>query len=318
MSGFDLRKQVPNVVVWLLLLTMPLWMNAVGGYTQLGTQVVVMGLAAMSLNFLLGYTGVLSFGHAAYFGLGAYGVGMTIRYLVPSTGIGMLVGTGVGALAAAIIGPMIVRLRGVYFAMVTIAFAQVFYFVAFRWNHVTGGDDGLTNWTREPINFGFATLHIEQDPVTFYYFVLAIFAVAVAVMALLLQSPFGRTLIAIRENERRTRFLGINVNFHIWASWLISCTFMALSGTLYALLNNFVDPRALYWTQSGVFVIMCVLGGMRSFWGPLVGAAIYVVLQDYLSSATPNWMSFIGLVFVVAVLFFPRGVLGIFRRKSVE
>ncbi|KDB04652.1 inner-membrane translocator, partial [Defluviimonas sp. 20V17] len=306
MSGFDLRKQVPNVVVWLLLLTMPLWMNAVGGYTQLGTQVVVMGLAAMSLNFLLGYTGVLSFGHAAYFGLGAYGVGMTIRYLVPSTGIGMLVGTGVGALAAAIIGPMIVRLRGVYFAMVTIAFAQVFYFVAFRWNHVTGGDDGLTNWTREPINFGFATLHIEQDPVTFYYFVLAIFAVAVAVMALLLQSPFGRTLIAIRENERRTRFLGINVNFHIWASWLISCTFMALSGTLYALLNNFVDPRALYWTQSGVFVIMCVLGGMRSFWGPLVGAAIYVVLQDYLSSATPNWMSFIGLVFVVAVLFFPR------------
>lgn len=318
MSGFDFRKQAPNAAVWLILLSMPLWIDAVGGYTQLGTQVVVMGLAAMSLNFLLGYTGVLSFGHAAYFGLGAYGVGMTIRYLVPSTGLGLLVGTGVGALAAAIIGPMIVRLRGVYFAMVTIAFAQVFYFIAFRWNSVTGGDDGLTNWTREPINFGFATLHIEKDPVTFYYFVLAIFAVAVALMALLLQSPFGRTLIAIRENERRTRFLGINVNFHIWMSWVISCTFMALSGSLYALLNNFVDPRTLYWTQSGVFVIMCVLGGMRSFWGPLVGAAIYVVLQDYLSSATPNWMSFIGLVFVVAVLFFPRGVLGIFRRKSTE
>lgn len=318
MSGFDLRKQGANILVWVILLSMPLWLDSVGGYTQLGTQVVVMGLAAMSLNFLLGYTGVLSFGHAAYFGLGAYGVGMTIRYIVPSTGLGILVGTAVGALAGAIIGPMIVRLRGVYFAMVTIAFGQVFYFIAFRWNTVTGGDDGLTNWARQPINLGFTTLHIEQDPVTFYYFVLAIFAVAAAIMALLIKSPYGRTLIAIRENERRTRFLGINVNFHIWSSWLISCTFMALSGTLYALLNNFVDPRALYWTQSGVFVIMCVLGGMRSFWGPLVGAAIYVVLQDYLSSATPNWMSFIGLVFVVAVLFFPRGVLGIFRRKSME
>ncbi|MFC2967545.1 branched-chain amino acid ABC transporter permease [Acidimangrovimonas pyrenivorans] len=318
MLKIDLKKQGHSIVVWALLLTMPYWINAVGGYTELGTQVVVMGLAAMSLNFLLGYTGVLSFGHAAYFGLGAYGVGMTIRYLVPSTGLGMLVGTGVGALAAALIGPMIVRLRGVYFAMVTIAFAQVFYFIAFRWNNVTGGDDGLTNWTRQQIHLGVATLDIQHQPVTFYYFVLAIFALAVAAMAFLLQSPFGRTLIAIRENERRTRFLGISVNFHIWTSWVISCSFMALSGTLYALLNNFVDPRALYWTQSGVFVIMCVLGGMRSFWGPLVGAAIYVVLQDYLSSATPNWMSFIGLVFVIAVLFFPRGVLGIIRRRSVE
>lgn len=318
MAGFDLKKQAPNLIVWALLLTMPYWLNAVGGYTELGTQVVVMGMAAMSLNFLLGYTGVLSFGHAAYFGLGAYGVGMTIRYIVPSTGMGMLVGTAVGALAAAVIGPMIVRLRGVYFAMVTIAFAQVFYFIAFRWNNVTGGDDGLTNWTREPIHIGPLTLDILHHPVTFYYFALAIFAAAAALMAWILHSPFGRTLIAIRENERRTRFLGINVNFHIWASWVISCTFIALSGTLYALLNNFVDPRALYWTQSGVFVIMAVLGGMRSFWGPLVGAAIYVVLQDYLSSATPNWMSFIGLVFVVAVLFFPRGVLGIIRRKSTE
>jgi branched-chain amino acid transport system permease protein len=148
--------------------------------------------------------------------------------------------------------------------------------------------------------------------------VLAIFALAVAVMAFLLRSPFGRTLIAIRENERRTRFMGINVNLHIWLSWMISCTFMALAGTLYALLNNFVDPRALFWTQSGTFVIICVMGGMRSFWGPLVGAAIFVWLQDYLSSLTPNWQSFVGLVFVAVVLFFPRGVLGILRRRALE
>ena len=135
-------------------------------------------------------------------------------------------------------------------------------------------------------------------------------------MAFLLRSPFGRTLLAIRENERRARFLGIPVDRHIWMSWVISCFFASIAGTLYALINNFVDPRALHWDQSGDFVIMAVLGGMRAFWGPLIGAAIFVVLQDYVSSDTENWMSFIGLFFVLIVLFFPRGVLGIIRRKA--
>jgi branched-chain amino acid transport system permease protein len=303
-------------VVWLLLLAMPYWLPAIGGYLELGSRVVVLGLAAMSLNFLLGYTGVLSFGHAAYFGLGAYGVGMTLRYLAPSTGLGILIGTAVGTVAAAIIGPLIIRLRGVYFAMVTIAFGQVFYFITFRWNSVTGGDDGLTGWTRLPLDFGFATVDILHNASAFYYMLLAIFAIAAGAMAWLLHSPFGRTLIAIRENERRARFLGIRVEYHIWLSWVISCAFVSLAGALYALLNNFVDPRALYWTQSGDFVIMAVLGGMRVFWGPLIGAAIFVVLQDYLSSQTQNWMSFVGLFFVLVVLFFPRGLLGIARRKS--
>jgi branched-chain amino acid transport system permease protein len=148
------------LVIWLALLTMPFWINWIGGYTALGTRLLVMALAAMSLNFLLGFTGVLSFGHAAYFGLGAYGVGMTIRYLVPSTPLGMLVGVAVGTLAAAVIGALIVRLRGVYFAMATIAFGQVFYFIAFRWNSVTGGDDGLSGWHRMPINLGLGTVDI--------------------------------------------------------------------------------------------------------------------------------------------------------------
>jgi branched-chain amino acid transport system permease protein len=316
-GSFDLKRQAPKIVLWLLLLAMPFWLVAVGGYVELGTRVVVLGLAAMSLNFLLGYTGVLSFGHAAYFGLGAYGTGMIIRYLVPSTGLGILVGTLVGTVAAAIIGPLIIRLRGVYFAMVTIAFGQVFYFIAFRWNAVTGGDDGLTGWTRQPIDLGFARVDILHNPTAFYYLVLVCFVVAVGIMAWLIRSPFGRTLIAIRENERRARFLGIPVDRHIWISWVISCCFVSLAGALYALLNNFVDPRALYWTQSGDFVIMAVLGGMRSFWGPLLGAAIFVVLQDYLSSQTENWMSFLGLFFVLVVLFFPRGILGMIRRKAV-
>ena len=314
----ELNKRIPTTLVWLLLLTMPYWLPKVGGYVELGTQVVVLGLAAMSLNFLLGYTGVLSFGHAAYFGLGAYGAAMTIRYLVPSTGLSLIVGTLVGTIAAAIIGPMIVRLRGVYFAMVTIAFGQVFYFIAFRWSSVTGGDDGLTGWTRLPLDLGLVTVDIQNNPIAFLYLALAMFALAVGVMAWLLRSPFGRTLIAIRENERRARFLGVPVDQHIWISWIISCCFVSLAGALYALLNNFVDPRALYWTQSGDFVIMAVLGGMRSFWGPLIGAAIYVVLRDYLSSLTENWMSFIGLFFVLVVLFFPRGILGMVRRKVLS
>jgi len=314
-GGFGINKNTANIAVWLLLVALPFWLPAIGGYIELGERVVILGLAAMSLNFLLGYTGVLSFGHAAYFGLGAYGAGLTIRYLVPSTALGILVGTLAGTIAAAIIGPLIVRLRGVYFAMVTIAFGQVFYFIAFRWNSVTGGDDGLTGWTRAPLNLGFTTVDILHNPRAFYYLILVIFAVAVGIMAWLLRSPFGRTLIAIRENERRARFLGVPVDHHIWMSWVISCCFVSVAGALYALLNNFVDPRALYWTQSGDFVIMAVLGGMRSFWGPLIGAAIFVVLQDYLSSQTENWMSFVGLFFVMVVLFFPRGILGAIRRR---
>ena len=307
------RARGLDIAICLMLLFAPFWMNAIGGYTELATRIVVMGLAAMSLNFLLGFTGVLSFGHAAYFGLGAYGTAMAIKYWgvgsIPAIVLGMIVAT----IAAMIIGALIIKLRGVYFAMVTIAFGQVFYFIAFRWNAVTGGDDGLTGWRRLPINFGFAELDIVQNDRAFYYFALAIFAVCVAAMAVLLNSPFGRSLIAIRENERRARFLGVPIEFHVWLSFVISCLFVSAAGGLYALLNNFIDPRALRVDLSGNLVIMAVLGGMRSFWGPLIGAAIFVALQDYVSSQTQNWMSVIGLVFVLVVRFFPRGVLGMLR-----
>jgi branched-chain amino acid transport system permease protein len=311
-------KLVSTVLLWILLLTMPYWMAPIGGYTELGSRVLVLGLAAMALNFLLGFTGTLSFGHAAYFGLGAYGAGMTLKYLVPSTSLGILVGVAVGTAAAAIIGALIVKRRGVYFAMVTIAFGQVFFFIAFRWNAVTGGDDGLSGWSRQPLALGPARIDIVGSDKAFYYLVLFCFAVAAGIMALLLRSPFGRTLLAIRENERRARYLGIPVELHLWISFVISCLFASLAGALYALLNNFTDPRALRWDQSGNFVIMAVLGGMRSFWGPLIGAAIFVVLQDYVSSRTENWMSFIGLFFVLLVLFFPRGILGMIRRKATS
>jgi branched-chain amino acid transport system permease protein len=215
-----------------------------------------------------------------------------------------------------VLGALIAGRRGVYFAMVTIAFGQVFYYIAFQWSSVTGGDDGLRGFSRQPLDLGIMTVDILSNANAFYYFVLVCVALAVAVMGFILRSPFGRTMIAIRENKQRARFLGIPVDRHIWIAFTLSCFFMGFAGALYALVNNFADPRGLHYSQSGDFVMMAVMGGMRSFWGPLLGAAIFVVLQDYLSSLFVNWMSFVGMLFVAIVLFFPRGLLGFVRRKD--
>lgn len=316
MDSMQMRRLLVIVSIWTVLLLAPYWMLPLGGYTALGTRVLVLGLAAMSVNFLLGFTGVLSFGHAAYFGLGAYGAGMALKFLAPSTPLALVCGMLVGGIGGALLGALIARLRGVYFAMVTIAFGQVFYYIAFQWSSVTGGDDGLRGFSRQPLDLGITSIDILSNTNAFYYFVLFCLALAIAVMGFILRSPFGRTMIAIRENERRARFLGIPVDRHIWIAFTLSCFFMGYAGALYALLNNFADPRGLHYSQSGDFVIMAVMGGMRSFWGPLLGAAVFVVLQDYLSSMTINWMSFIGVLFVAIVLFFPRGLLGFIKPKS--
>jgi len=309
-------RWLPLIAVWLVLLTAPLWLPLLGGYTALAARVLVLALAAIGFNLLLGFTGVMSFGHAAYFGLGAYGAGLSLKFLAASTPLAMLLGTLLGGVAGTLFGLLIVRRRGVYFALVTIAFGQICYYIAYSWNDLTGGFDGLRGFQRAPIHLGPWLVDITDGGNVFYYFLLAVFAVAVAAMGLLLRSPFGRTLIAIRENERRARFLGIPVERHIWLSFSISCFFTALAGTLYALLNNFADPLGLHYSLSGEIVIMTVMGGMRIFWGPLLGAAVFVVLQDYISSMTVNWMSFIGLLFVLVVLFFPRGLLGFLQRRS--
>jgi branched-chain amino acid transport system permease protein len=312
------RPWLTTAIIWALLLTVPLWLPMLGGYTALAGRVLVLGLAAMSFNLLLGFTGVMSFGHAAYFGLGAYGAGLTLKYLAASTPLAMLAGVLLGGLAGTLFGLLIVRRRGVYFAMVTVAFGQIAFYVAYSWDALTGGYDGLRGFNRAPLDLGFTTLDIANNATTFYYFLLVVFGIATGVQALLLASPFGRTLVAIRENERRARFLGIPIERHIWMSFSLSCAFTALAGALYALLNNFADPMGLHYSLSGEIVIMTVMGGMRAFWGPLVGAALFVVLQDYISSMTVNWMSFVGLIFVLVVLFFPRGLLGMLQRGAAK
>jgi branched-chain amino acid transport system permease protein len=302
--------------VWAALILAPYWMPLVGGYTALGARVLVIGLAAMSLNFLIGFTGMVSFGHAAFFGLGVYGAGMILRYVAPSTPLAVIAGILLGGVVGSAVGALICRRRGIYFALVTIAFEEVFYYVAYKWDAVTGGFDGLRGFQRQPIDLGGFVLNIQKSDLAFYYFVLAVFALVVGAMGFILRSPFGRTLLAIRENERRARFLGIAVDRHIWIAFTISSFCIGAAGALYALLNNFADPSSLYTDLSGELVIMAVLGGMRSFWGPLLGAAVFEVLQDYISSRTVNWLFFIGLIFVLVVMFFPRGLLGVIRRRS--
>jgi branched-chain amino acid transport system permease protein len=307
----DLRAYLPHAIVWVVLLTAPLWMSLVGGYTLLATRVLVLAMAAMGLNLLLGYAGALSFGQAAFFGLGGYAAGETLMHLAPSTPLALLIGMLTGGVIAAILGPIAVRLRGIYFAMITIAFGQAFYFIVVNWNSFTGGEDGLLGFSRQPLHFD--TMTVPLSGINYYYLTLFCFAVVVALVAALLRSPLGHAFIAVRENERRLQFFGVKAGTLLWIAFTISGFIAGLAGALYAQLNNFISPAALHWTLSGDFVMMCVLGGMRSFWGPLLGAGIYVVAENFLSSYTDNWMSLLGLMFILIVLFFPKGVLGILR-----
>jgi len=206
------------------------------------------------------------------------------------------------------------RRRCIYFAMITIAIGQMFYFVAVRWNSVTGGEDGLAGFQRAPLGLPGGGV-VPLSSTAFYYFVLACFAIGVFVLARILASPLGHSFVAVRENSRRLEFLGVRVGRLVWISFAISGFITALAGSLDAMLNNFTSPPDLDWTLSGIFVILCVLGGMRSFWGPFLGATIYVVMQNYVSSMTQNWMSVIGLMFMLVVLFFPRGLMGFVPRR---
>jgi branched-chain amino acid transport system permease protein len=309
-----MKRIVSVAAMWLALVTLPFWLPLIGGYTALGSKVLIYAIATMGLNILLGFTGGLSFGQAAYFGLGAYGAGMTLKYLAPSTPLAIVIGTLVGGLAATLLGPLVMRRRGIYFAMITIAIGQLFYFVMVRWNEVTGGEDGLAGFRRQDIHLG--SFAIPLNGTNFYYLVLICFTIAVAVMWTILQSPLGHTFVAIRENRRRMEFLGVRVERYVWVAFAVAGFITAFAGTLNALLFNFASPQDLHWILSGNFVIMIVLGGMRSFFGPLIGVIIFVVAQDYLSSVTSNWMTFIGMIFVLIVLLFPRGVLGIFDRRA--
>lgn len=305
----------PDLLVFVVLLLLPFLLKAVGSYVALGSAILVWGLAAMSFNLLLGYTGALSFGHAAFLGIGAYAAGLTLKHVAASTLLALVIGVAAATVGAMILGLFVTRLRGIYFATFTIAFSQLFYFVAFQLNQLTGGDDGLRGFSRQPIDLG--PVHIDlTGSMPYYYVVLVSFFVAVLVLRRVIHSPLGRSFLALRENAVRARFLGLPVERYLWLSFVISGGLTGLAGALLALLINFAQVNMLFWTTSGEIVMMAFLGGIGSFYGPLVGAAFYTVLQEVLSSYTANWMFYLGSLFILFVLFFPGGLVGFFKRKS--
>jgi len=307
----EVNKRSAAAVIWILLLALPYWLPWVGGYQELGTRVLVMALAAMSLNFLLGFTGVLSFGHAAYFGLGAYGVGMTIKYLAPSTSLGILIGVLAGTVAAAIVGALIVRLRGVYFAMVTIAFGQVFFFIAFRWNSVTGGADGLAGMqvgTLLGFRFDFfgRTAYVYCGTVLFLGWLL---------MRRLVTSPFGRSLTGIRENVGRMHAIGSSVFRRLLAAYVISAALAGIAGALVTQITQFVGLNTFSLDRSGTLLVMLILGGVGRLYGAFIGVPLYMILQDRFSSIDPiYWYFWMGLMLVLVVVFAPGGAFGLIDR----
>jgi branched-chain amino acid transport system permease protein len=279
-------------------------------YQALATQVLIFGLFALGFNLLYGYTGLLSFGHAAYYGLGAYGTGILLAKLgVNSLWLAVPGGVCFAALGGVIIGFFCLRRRGIYFAMLTLAFAQLLYFIGFHLATWTGGDDGLRGIPR--LELGFPGFAVPLDrPLAFYYFCFVLVGLAVAFLKRILDSPFGAVLQAIRENTDRAVACGYDVNRVKHLSFVFSAMFAGLAGSLDALRLTVVPIESLYWTTSGQVVMMTLLGGAGTFFGPFVGALTYLVLEDRLSTFTESWPLVIGAIFSAFVLFLPRGIWG--------
>ena len=279
-------------------------------YKALATQVLIFGLFALGFNLLYGYTGLLSFGHAAYYGLGAYGTGIALAKLgVGSIWLGLIAGLVAAGVGGAVIGFFCLRRRGIYFAMLTLAFAQLLYFIAFHLADVTGGDDGLRGIPQ--LKLGLAGFSLSIDTTTgFYYFCYALVGLAVAVLTRILASPFGAVLQAIRENTNRATACGYDVQRIKLLSFVFSALFTGLAGSLDALRLTVVPIESLYWTTSGQVVMMTLLGGAGTFFGPFVGAGTFLLLEDRLSVFTESWQLVIGAIFSLFVLFLPRGIWG--------
>jgi branched-chain amino acid transport system permease protein len=278
-------------------------------YQALAVNVLVYGLFALGFNLLFGYTGMLSFGHAAFFGAGAYGTGIAIArfgvHWLPAMGIGLLF----SGVAAAVLGALAIRTRGIYFSMVTLALAQCVYYLFHQAESLSGGENGLRGIALRPMGVGGFRLNL-LDPSHKYWFVLGCVGVGVWIFSRIVASPFGGVLEAIRENEQRARACGYDTLRTKWVAFVTSALLCGLAGALDALHLTVVPLDSLHYHTSGLVVMMSLLGGMGTFFGPFVGAAAFLVLEDVLSAATKHWQLFVGSLFMVFVLFFPRGIWG--------
>jgi branched-chain amino acid transport system permease protein len=272
-------------------------------FLQLLTEIAIVGLFATAFNLLMGFGGMVSFGHAAYFALGAYASAL----LVKRAGVAMLLALPAAPLAAAagalLFGIFIVRLSHTYFAMLSLAFAQIVFTVLFKWKDLTGGDDGLLDvWP--PALF--------KSPIAYYYFTVAVAGPSILALHAIVDSPFGYALKSVRENPRRARYIGINVRRHQLCAFVISGAFSGLAGGLFAFYNGSVFPDFAYFTKSFEPLVIALLGGVQSFFGPLAGAFGFKVLEWLVSRQWPvYWPLFLGAVVILVVVALPHGFIGL-------
>ncbi len=299
------RHRVALVAAFLILFP---WLMP---YEALAVNILILGLYALGFNLLFGYTGLLSFGHAAFLGSGAYGCGIAlVHFGVPWFGA-ILIGVAVAVFFAVLMGFLAIRTRGIYFAMVTLALSQCVYYLFYQATGLTGGENGLRGINLAKIGIlGFEVNFL--NPTIKYYVVLAFVIAAVWVFSRLLASPFGAVLEAIRENENRAKACGYDVARTKFVAFVLSGAFCGLAGALKALHLSIVPIETLHYLTSGQVVMMALLGGMGTFFGPFVGAAAFLLLEDVLTTLTNHWQLVLGSVFVVFVLFMPKGIWGTF------
>ena len=301
--NFVSRHRVAAVVVFLIIFP---WLMP---YEALAVNVLIFGLYAMGFNLLFGYTGMLSFGHAAFLGVGSYGTGIVMVHYAWPWYLAIPAGVVLAALFGLVIGWMAIRTRGIYFAMVTLALAQCVYFIFYKAEGLTGGENGLRGVKLEKIDlFGFQLDFL--NPTTKYYVVLVFVAMALWFVSRILSSPFGAVIETIRENEKRSAACGYDVARTKLLVFVLSAAICGLAGTLRALHLSVVPVDALHYLTSGQVVMMALLGGMGTFFGPFVGAAVFLLIEDVVTNITRYWQLVVGSVFVGFVLFFPRGIWG--------
>jgi branched-chain amino acid transport system permease protein len=294
---------IAAIVVVLALALLPL---AGSRYSvDLATQVLIYCLFALSLNVLIGYTGNISVGHAAYFAIGGYACAVLLTTYHWPLVLALPAAVVISGLAAAVIGYFCVRLTQIYFAMLTLAFAMLVWGIAFKWKDVTGGDDGFT---------GVAVPALLAGHVNYYYFTLAMVALGVGLLWMICHSAFGLTLVAIRENAVRAGFIGVDTSKMRWASFTVAGTFAGLAGALFGMYNRGMYIENAFWTESAQVMIMVLLGGIYSFVGPLIGAAVLYLLQVVTNQYTPYWPTVLGLILLVVVLVLPDGLVGLAKR----
>lgn len=310
----DLRPVTPAIIfVLLFLATVPFWIERIGLYHYLGVEILIWSIYALGFNLLLGYTGLPSFGHGAFFGIGAYAFGLAQFNLIPNLWLCLLAATLASALTGLLVALFISHRRGIYYALMTIAFGQVFWFISIKWHTVTGGEDGLLKIARLPADFGVASFGLTSN-VSLYYFTLAAFAVALIGLWRLVNSPFGRALQAIRQNETRVTFLGYGVWRMKVAVFTLSAAISGFAGALFSMAQASAFPDVMSLHFSGYIVMMTLVGGgLVSFWGPVIGVFAFLLTRDIVGAMTTAWMFWFGMFFVLIMLFKPEGIAGLLR-----